>query len=282
MSERTAYERHPGGNGQAGRPMTPEEIERDLEDTRQEMNATLEELTRRFTPESIMHVIADYVQKSGTKEFAGNLSEDIRRNPLPVALTGIGIGWLAMNSRKPPESPEEREARIARAAEKREAKAARAAEKREKVQARAEETRQRMAEKAGQTRERAEALREQGRLWMTRASRSGSDLRDQTGRMFQEQPLVLGAIGVALGALFGAAMPRAKASPKAQETGERLSEKVSETAGSRASSAAQQAEEKIRQAGQAASSSIEESERRAKEQTREHEEKKGPGGPLPH
>ncbi|WP_303908456.1 DUF3618 domain-containing protein [Thiohalomonas denitrificans] len=270
MSERTAHERHPGGNGQAGRPMTPEEIERDLEDTRQEMTATIEELTGRFTPESILHWASEYMQ-SGPKEFATNMAEDIRGNPLPVALTGIGIAWLMVGSRN-----------RQRPLDTGESVSVKAGETREEAKARIEATRQRMAERAGQVRESAEAWREQGRLWATRASRTGSDLRHQTGRMFQEQPLLVGAIGVTLGALFGAALPRVNAPPKARETGERLSEKASETAGAGTVSAAQQAEEKIRKAGQAATSSIKEGEQRAKEQSREHEGEKGPGRPQPH
>ena len=40
------------------------------------------------------------------------------------------------------------------------------------------------------------------------AQRAGSQIQNQLTRLFEEQPLVIGGIGVALGALLGAALPR--------------------------------------------------------------------------
>jgi ferritin-like metal-binding protein YciE len=70
----------------------PEEIEGDLEDTRAEIDTTLTQIERRLSPEQLVDQALDYLRRGDT---GTRLGEVIKRNPLPVALIGVGLTWLA-------------------------------------------------------------------------------------------------------------------------------------------------------------------------------------------
>lgn len=78
----------------------PEEIERDLEQTRAEVSSTLDAIQEKLTPGQLMDQAIDYWRRSAPADFGSNLSRSVRDNPLPVALVGIGLGWLMVSSRK--------------------------------------------------------------------------------------------------------------------------------------------------------------------------------------
>lgn len=92
-----------------------EEIGGDIEDTRSRMDETLDELGERLSPRRILDDVVDYFTGpsggSGAKsssashtaaqlrdsagEFGQNLGRTIRDNPVPTALIGAGLAWLA-------------------------------------------------------------------------------------------------------------------------------------------------------------------------------------------
>ena len=84
------------GNGRR----RPEEIERDIEETRAEIDTTLTQIERRLAPDQLLGRAADYLRRNG---MGTRLGEVIRENPLPVALIGVGLAWLALSawSRRP-------------------------------------------------------------------------------------------------------------------------------------------------------------------------------------
>lgn len=69
------------------------EVERDIERTRNEMDATLSELERRLAPSEIVHQGAETVRETvrdRARGFADSTLETIKRHPVPVALA-IGL-----------------------------------------------------------------------------------------------------------------------------------------------------------------------------------------------
>lgn len=76
----------------------PDEIERDIADTRSELDHTLDALQDRLSAGSLIDQAKDYLRDgtSGSREFMTNFTESIRRNPVPAALIGIGVGWMMM------------------------------------------------------------------------------------------------------------------------------------------------------------------------------------------
>lgn len=84
---------------------SPDEIEADIQETRAQLDDTLHELEDRLSPKQFMDSAYNYVRNGGANEFLSNLGQTIRQNPLPVLLTGIGIGWLIMSQRKANQQP---------------------------------------------------------------------------------------------------------------------------------------------------------------------------------
>jgi hypothetical protein len=149
------------------------QLEREAEQTRSQLAATLEELRGRITPGQLVDQTLDYARESNVGELVRNLGRDARDNPLPLALIGTGLAWMMMTNGR-------RRAGFDAAL----ADAARSA--------------------SGAL---GESPAERAPADCKDASAAGGSLL----AFCREHPLVLGGIGVALGALLGAALPAAPA-----------------------------------------------------------------------
>jgi hypothetical protein len=72
-------------------------IERDLEDTRSRLDATIDALQQKLSPGQMVDQAVTYFKEGGGVEFTHNLGRTVRDNPLPVLLIGAGIAWLAVS-----------------------------------------------------------------------------------------------------------------------------------------------------------------------------------------
>lgn len=72
------------------------QLEQEAEQTRSELARRLDELRERITPGQLVDQAVDYAKDTTGGEFFRNLSRQVAANPLPVALIGAGIGWLAL------------------------------------------------------------------------------------------------------------------------------------------------------------------------------------------
>jgi hypothetical protein len=79
----------------------PDRIERDLEHTRARMDSHLNALQDRLSPGQILDDLMNYFRGSEGADFARNLMDSVRGNPLPAALTGIGLTWLMASNTRP-------------------------------------------------------------------------------------------------------------------------------------------------------------------------------------
>lgn len=72
---------------------SPERIAEDIVATRAELGAILTALERRLTPQQFlekgMDMLKDTIEGGG-----GGLGDMLRRHPVPLALIGMGIGWI--------------------------------------------------------------------------------------------------------------------------------------------------------------------------------------------
>jgi Protein of unknown function (DUF3618) len=75
-------------------------LEREVEETRWQLTGTLEELRGRMTPRQVVDQVIDYTRDSPAAEFFRNMGREVRENPLPLALIGIGIAWLLLASNR--------------------------------------------------------------------------------------------------------------------------------------------------------------------------------------
>jgi hypothetical protein len=75
-----------------------EQLEREAEETRWQLAGTLEELRDRMTPGRVVDQVVDYTRDGPAAEFLRNLGREVRENPMPLVLIGIGIAWLMIAS----------------------------------------------------------------------------------------------------------------------------------------------------------------------------------------
>jgi ElaB/YqjD/DUF883 family membrane-anchored ribosome-binding protein len=155
----------------------PEEILAEIEQTRSNIDATLSAIQHRLTPGQLMEQGADYLRHSGAEEFVSNLGSQVKYNPLPVSLVGIGLAWLMAASKTPGNSSE--------------------------FSSQVGESKEQAKQRIAQLGERVNELGQSARNRMSQA-------REGYSHLVQEQPLALGAVGVAIGALLAAYLPRTR------------------------------------------------------------------------
>lgn len=78
---------------------SPEEIEREIARERSQLTNTLEEIQDRFSFEALSADVMNTVRgQSG--DVARALSRSVKENPIPLALTAVGIAWLMFSSNR--------------------------------------------------------------------------------------------------------------------------------------------------------------------------------------
>ena len=211
----------------------PEEILRDIDRTRDEMDRTLSAIEQRLTPGQLVDQGLDYLRHSGATEFVQNLGGTAKQNPLPIALTAIGIGWLMALGREPAQqnygTTSSSGLRDSMGSMRDKASGAM-----HSASDSLSSTRDRVSGSMSSMRDRAGQVTESAKYQWDRA-RGGVDY------MIREQPLALGAIGLAVGAILAAMAPRTQKEEelmgeasrnlmeKAKETGSQQLEKAQET-----------------------------------------------------
>ena len=77
-----------------------DQIERDLARTRARMDNRLDELQDRLSPGQLVNDAFAYFKGGDGADFTQDVLAKLKANPLPAALTGIGLAWLmASNAR---------------------------------------------------------------------------------------------------------------------------------------------------------------------------------------
>lgn len=176
------------------------EILAEIDRTRSDLDLTLDAIERRLAPNQLVDQGFEYLRHSGGREFVSNFGGAVKANPLPVALVGLGVAWLMFANRThssgagalgaDTEDVEEWASGTASSVKDRLARGAEAA--REKAGATAEAARDRWSRASATTR------------YQMRRARAGYE------HVLREQPLALGALGLAFGALLAAAAPRTR------------------------------------------------------------------------
>jgi gas vesicle protein len=77
-----------------------EQFEREAEETRRQLAGTLDELRDRITPGRVADQLIDYTREGSAAEFLRNIGREVRENPMPLVLIGIGIAWLMVASNR--------------------------------------------------------------------------------------------------------------------------------------------------------------------------------------
>lgn len=69
-------------------------IEHDLDQTRSRLGSHLSELQDRFSPGQVLDDLMGYFRGSEGADIGRSLLDNVRGNPMPAAITAIGLAWL--------------------------------------------------------------------------------------------------------------------------------------------------------------------------------------------
>jgi hypothetical protein len=155
-----------------GFPKDAASLEKEIDETRADVRATLEALEEKLSPGQVLDHIVALVRRHGG-DYAESFVKAAKENPVATLMASMGLAWLVTAAR--PEG-HERTPRMTRHGRS----------------PAAEETTPALGETALALPDRRE----------TRAGR----IRSGFDHLIYEQPLVMGAIGVAVGAIVGAAL----------------------------------------------------------------------------
>lgn len=236
-----------------------DEIERDVERSRARLVGTAEELKQRVSPGNVADQAMEWLKGSGGTQFMSNLGATLRDNPMPVLLIAGGIAWLAIGGRSETRGWSETGGRRWRGAyggedlddgpslsERAGGMASSVGETAGSAWQSAKETVRSATESVtsaaqgaagavtGAASRAGEAVGATGRRAAYRASHVG-DTAEEYGRdmmeAFQRQPLLFGALGLAVGATLGALFPTTEAENRLMgETRDQVADRVSDMA----------------------------------------------------
>jgi ElaB/YqjD/DUF883 family membrane-anchored ribosome-binding protein/gas vesicle protein len=224
---------------------SPEQIERDIERTRERMSNNIDALGERLSPDAIKQQAKDAIADKAhnvvnnvgdqARETGSRMLDFITENPLPVAAVTLGAIWLfSMRKGNAREVSGDRMARFAYTGPERREPNGRPSLGR-RLMDRTSSVRDTMSEKAHAASERAGELKHEfeeraGELG-TSARERARDARSGIERMMEENPLAIAAgaavIGLALGMLLPETEPERRVMGPARD---QIAERVSNVA----------------------------------------------------
>ena len=203
----------------------PERIERDIDRTRASLGRTVDALERRLSPGELVDQALGLAREHGG-EFATNLGRSVRNNPMPVILTGVGLAWMMASSNEPrapvrragyggyqewmSESAEESgtddpAGRLKGGVSSAKSAVGSLGEKVSRAKDSLKDSVSGMSDSArGAVSGSGDRMRMQGERMRMQSHR----LRSNFETLMEDQPLIVGAICIAIGAALGAAFPR--------------------------------------------------------------------------
>jgi hypothetical protein len=88
--------------------METDRIEADVQQSRHRLKDTLSQLGSKISPGQMLDEGIGLIQGQAG-QFAGKLGRQVRDNPLPIALVGVGVAWLILSNRHSSSADEELE-----------------------------------------------------------------------------------------------------------------------------------------------------------------------------
>jgi len=180
----------------------PSTLEREIDQQRAEIGNIVHALESKLSPGQMIDTALGYA-KGGGGEFLHNLTDTVKANPVPTLLTSIGLVWLMAGQNRRPDYS---------------ASMSTGPSMTDKLAAKAAGIKQQgtgIKDKAAQMSHDASSSLDNARHRVSDSSRHAAEsLRHTADRarggftqLLNEQPLALGAMGIALGALLAASVP---------------------------------------------------------------------------
>ena len=224
----------------------PEELEREIDQKRERIEDLVGALESRLSPGQLFDQALSYT-KGHSGEFAHNLGTTLKANPVPAVLTSVGLLWLALGQNRTPAPATAGSPLKDKLAGALDSVTSSAGHTRDSLNRGSHDVRDKVtglgetvSAKASQTGERLSDTAAQAKDTLTDQAQQ---LKGTFDTLLREQPLVVGALGIALGALLGAALPRT-------QTEDRTLGKHSDKLTAKAKQVASSGYEQVKAAGQ--------------------------------
>lgn len=211
-----ATHRNGNGNGNGNAHFVerrPGDIEEEIERTRARMASTLEAIKKDLSPGQMVDQVLHSMREGKAHDVATSafhtVGDIVKANPLPCAVIGAGLVWLAASSNKPSSSRTPAATGLSRDMKLEPQDIESAGEgsvtrAKERVADLAHGATKRVT---GAAHDVASKARHAARSAGVSATSGALRARDATVRTYGEQPLVIGAIAIGVGALIGALLP---------------------------------------------------------------------------
>lgn len=194
---------------------TSAELELEVEAARGRIDRTVEALRDKMQPKELFDEATRMMSETSNKVLTTAVDQ-LRENPIPIALIGLGMAWLAISQTRRAHSAypagyypthegyDEHETLRSKVKAKADAAKARLAET-------AEQAKQRLASAQSHAGEGLAGARgkasEYAHAAQAKAGEYGRYAKARFDETLDQEPLVIGAIGLAVGAAIGAALP---------------------------------------------------------------------------
>ncbi|PZQ57321.1 MAG: hypothetical protein DI570_19890 [Phenylobacterium zucineum] len=194
------------------------DLEREVEETRGQIDRTVDALKDKMQPRELFDEATRMMSGTSNKVLTTAVQQ-LRENPIPIALIGLGVAWLAISqTRRDPtlggaypngyyptyEGYDDEESirdKVKAKAEQAKAKLSKTAQSaKEKLSSATHSAEDGVAEARGRVARFASDAR-------VKAGEYGSAARHRFDDALESEPLVIGAIGLAVGAAIGASIP---------------------------------------------------------------------------
>lgn len=193
----------------------PDLLEQEINAKREHISDLVDALEQRLSPGQLMDQLLAYGKGNGG-EFFHNLDTTLKNNPVPTALTVLGLAWLGVNQNRPfnpgpahtgPGLGE----KLGEAVDSVKGAFAHAGEALhgagDSMRGKAHDLRDRASDLGQGARASVQGSADSLRDAAHQVGDQATALKGQFDHLLKEQPLVLAALGIALGAALGAALP---------------------------------------------------------------------------
>ena len=188
----------------------PDELEREIDRTRSDIGNIVHALENKLSPGELIDTAFGYVKGNGG-EFFSNLGNSVKANPVPAVLTSIGLIWMMAGQNRQPHSnvttvgySDGSSSNGPSMGDKLSSKTQGLKQQGAGLKEKASQMGSSVSESLGSARSRASDSTRQA---SEKLRGSAGQARGGFNRLLKEQPLALGAIGIAVGALLAAAVP---------------------------------------------------------------------------
>lgn len=185
----------PGFDQDRNERREPEELQREADAIRADMDRTLNALERKLSPKQLLDRSLTYMQANGG-DVLQKIGATVNKHPLPILLTSAGLIWLAAANRSSGSKRQRWESPSA---------SPRGGDFDPTSQSFASSSRLGgLKQRANRT---LDATRQRASRTLSATRQRTHELGDNLNGLIREQPLVCGAIALAVGAIVGAAFP---------------------------------------------------------------------------